>query len=406
VRFLSAVLLLLFALATQAPQAHAGRPTDAGAEVQRLVLEMEQFAGRNAWSGVDRAYLDLVELGEKGAELPQSAHVLGAHASKALGSTYDIWTRLTRAEALGPTEEIQTWLATIWANYGLVQLEVAPSWKAKIELGAKLDKSFAPDQLATVTQARETLQTERFYKGLLPHGSYEFGYLHFDVFGGPKLALVLKRTKEHGAPSASAPEPEVADVEEEVVPAAEDAGPEMAPSTVILLSKGDLDADTFAILAGIVKSELLGLVEIRTVRVFGASPRIFVQRHPLPNAAEGVAIVDNRPTLASLAELLTTAHALAKGTVRIVDDRLVLPEEAVASLELLVATPLPPERHGAAPLPLSSAAFARKGHVDSADPRSLVLDVEQDSSLESLLEGLAEVLELDESQVLRLIRNE
>ena len=183
------LIFLLLGLALMVP-AQAGSKDQA--EYQRLTEEIEKLAGRNAWSGVDRAYEAMVELSERGVKLRYEDHLLGAHASKSLGHINNNWVRLNRANAVNPTEESFMMLATLAANYGPVRLCVKKNYDKEATLVAK-DLGFMAEQRQVVEQARKSLAEEGEYVGLLPLGRYIFGEEPFDIIGGPEVEITLKK---------------------------------------------------------------------------------------------------------------------------------------------------------------------------------------------------------------------
>ena len=179
------------------------QPAFAGpqAEYNRLQEEATKLAARNAWKGVDRVYVQLTVLAEKGIPLSYSDHMMGATASKSLGSVNDTWTRVTAANEMDPTIQSFEMLAVIFANYGPVSLRIKKNWEGDTELVAK-DLGFNPEQQRVVQQARKDLEEERNYAGLLPLGRYVLGDKKFDIVGGPLVEVLLKKEPKYVLPES------------------------------------------------------------------------------------------------------------------------------------------------------------------------------------------------------------
>lgn len=189
----------ILALALSTAPAYAGKKADS-AEMYRLGRETEKLAEKNAWSGVDRNYGQMVALESKDVVIPVDIHMLGAQAARARGSVLDTWRRLKSALEQDPmSEEAMVWLANIGANYGEVNLVVSPAFKDEVVLEA-LDVGFAPDQRTTIDAARAALTEERRFDGLLPLGRYRLGHVPFDIVGEPRFTVTLKRPKPEEVP--------------------------------------------------------------------------------------------------------------------------------------------------------------------------------------------------------------
>lgn len=177
--------------------ASAGQVEDA--EHVRLTEEMRRLAKRNAWKGVESAYVELEKLGAKGGtRLTFEDHYLGAQASRALGSVNDTYDRLQKALQVGgekeAVKEALEWLNDLKANYGSVVLT------NKLKKPAELSPAqmpFAPDKRNVIVAAQAELASGAAYKGLLPIGEYTFGSLTFVVNANqPEAAYVLQEVKE------------------------------------------------------------------------------------------------------------------------------------------------------------------------------------------------------------------
>jgi hypothetical protein len=180
-------ILALAALLLAAP-VYAGEVEDA--EHIRLTEEMRRLSKRNAWKGVEAAYLELELLRDKrGVALSYEDYWLGAQSARAIGDINAVYARLKDAAKVEGTREVIEWLSDLDANYGQVRLESKK--KEAVEL-APAAMPFAPDQRAAIEAAQLQVTERGEYQGLLPKGSYSFGPEALDVVAGAELLeLVL-----------------------------------------------------------------------------------------------------------------------------------------------------------------------------------------------------------------------
>ena len=136
--------MLSMLLLSLALQAHAAEPSQAlsyeaasvsksqRAEYIRLSQEMERLAQRNAWSGVERAYVDCVETTHP---MTITDHINGAHAARAVGDVAAEAKRLRAAKVvldategyeLSVEKDLIEWIAEIDKNYTHVFLACDP----------------------------------------------------------------------------------------------------------------------------------------------------------------------------------------------------------------------------------------------------------------------------------------
>lgn len=252
------VHLLWLTLCTPAAAGTADR-----AEVDRLLNEMRALSARGAWDGVDRAWRAAMAVDP--ALVPAEAHVLGAHAAQNNGSMNGCWERLHRAHALSPTDETAEWIARIYANYGEVSLRATGGWKGLVLLDA-LDPTFSPDATHTLDAARQALLDARAYEGLLPLGRYRVGDEPFDIVGGPRVSVVLKKGE---GPTALPADPEPAPVAHIEATPALASDWEIRPAAVLTTAE-------WRALAWQVRRELLGLTEVDKVDISGDSEEIVI----------------------------------------------------------------------------------------------------------------------------------
>ena len=177
-----ALLVFLFA----AP-AFAGEVEDA--EHIRLTEEMRKLSKRNAWKGVEAAYVELEALEKRGVALTYEDHWLGAQAARALGDINGVYKRLKAAARVDGTTEVIEWLSDLDAHYG--QVDLTSKRKEPVTLAATV-MPFAPDQRAAIEAAVAAVTAGQAYQGLLPAGEYTFGDEAVSVkAGGEPVALAL-----------------------------------------------------------------------------------------------------------------------------------------------------------------------------------------------------------------------
>ncbi len=159
-------------------------------ERERLEQELETLATKNAWSGVERAYKRLVELG---TTLSVSAHLLGAQSARDSGITLACLHRLKSAVRSGagqlvepgtPIDEAMQQLDDLEAHYGRVRIRVGGK-RAPVLI--RPNQPFAPDARASIDNARVELAEHRFFRGMLPTGRYILDGFEFEVAGGPNF---------------------------------------------------------------------------------------------------------------------------------------------------------------------------------------------------------------------------
>lgn len=159
------------------------------AEKHRLVEEMKKLATRNAWGGVERSYLSLVDL-----RLPIEfdVHFLGAEAARSLGKTYPMYRRLERAAELDPQPEVLQTIKAMEKAYGRLRIVGNPRWKAEL---VRPSMPFAPDERKSIEFARSILLESGNFEGMVPVGDYQVGGKTFTVEAGTKWQeVVLERS--------------------------------------------------------------------------------------------------------------------------------------------------------------------------------------------------------------------
>ena len=177
------------------------------AEHRRLNEEMQKLAQRNAWTGVERNFQDLLALQKKGEVISYDEWYLGAQAARALGDMTSCRNRLASAVKVEGTEDAISWMEQIDASYHPVDLKTVDR-EAEASLVIK-GMPFAPDQRAAVEFAQQKVETERQFVGLLPAGEYTFtsgdvSQTFTVVVGGDPVLVKLTPSQAGGTAAAIA----------------------------------------------------------------------------------------------------------------------------------------------------------------------------------------------------------
>lgn len=156
---------------------------DPSAEVARLESEMESLSQRNAWAGVDRAYLEAIDVG---IPLDNDIHWLGVQAALAAGRMLTAWYRIDRM-TLDPAEpgaeptdydRARSEVGQIEQRYGLVAISVS---EGRVAALTRAEMPFAQRERDAIGYAREVVRVDRAYRGLLPVGDYRVDTATFSV---------------------------------------------------------------------------------------------------------------------------------------------------------------------------------------------------------------------------------
>lgn len=172
----------------------------------RLAEEIIVGAEKRAWTGVDKKYNELENLGEDAfgsVENPAQIHQLGADAARALGHFEEFRIRLLLAKTALDTDIGQiddTALRNILAElegikefYGAIRIapRSEPKSKRKKEKlsGPALEliegpPTFATGILFSIEVANNEITETGYFKGLIPAGEYTLGGMPFTVEKG------------------------------------------------------------------------------------------------------------------------------------------------------------------------------------------------------------------------------
>lgn len=162
---------------------------DPSAEHRRLQGELRKLAQKAAWSGVDRTYVSMVDLG---IQLDPNDHLQAAQAAIARGDALLAMLRFRRVIAQRPPpdapeedhvtyEDARSALERLETRYGPVSISVGEGRQPVL---LRPSAPFAPDERTAVEQATQRLAEERVFRGLLPVGEYEIDGRAFEVMAG------------------------------------------------------------------------------------------------------------------------------------------------------------------------------------------------------------------------------
>ena len=183
-------------------------------QVVRLKEDIVKLAQKNHWSGVNRTYEQLENLGDEAFKLLSLAeagniHKLGAQAAQVLGDIQQAQTRFFRANiALGSDtgrindttlREVLDELSKVDELYGAVRIapRSEPKSKRKQEKfqGPELMQVQGPSGLQphlrkSIEFAAEEIRDNGYFTGLIPFGEYRLGDESFTVTAGTKITDV------------------------------------------------------------------------------------------------------------------------------------------------------------------------------------------------------------------------
>ena len=162
-------------------------PGHVQAEYERLNMEMERLSERQAWRGVDRMYVQMIDLGV----VPSySDNLLAAEASRHLGEVAQQYERLKLAASQQNTADLESSIRRIENTHGLVQLSIARPKDAALILTTP---GINPDTRRTVEAAERMLQTKGEFVGMLPSGDYNFSGRTVSIQAGITLSVHISR---------------------------------------------------------------------------------------------------------------------------------------------------------------------------------------------------------------------
>ena len=338
---LPAALVIFGLLVTPA---QAGKKTAQQAEVRRLYEDANRLMDRGAWTGVERAYLQMLTLERRGSDLTHDHHLIGAKASQNLGDPYATWERLGRAQKIESRLDTLTELATIEATYSRFQIEIHPSFDGEITL-TSIDPVFDPLHRATLENAQEALAENRFLDGLLPLGRYELaGQLTLESYGGERQKVVLRSDRVTVVDPSDSLDIDLPD-------------PDALGKELSVVARGDLEAKQWSKLAADLQQKLLALEGVDAVQVIPV-PQNQIMADFNPDSLAGLGLSGE-----VLAEAVRTGHGLGADQITIGPRQLVLAPGAVKSTSELDATEISVE---GIVITLDTLARTREGPPPSA----------------------------------------
>jgi len=355
---MSTILTNVICALLLASPAHAGKKTAQQAEVRRLYEDATRLSDRGAWTGVERAYLQMLTLERKGAELGHDHHLIGAEAAQNQGDPFATWERLRRAQEVESRMETLTLLATIEATYSRFQIEIHPSFDGEITL-TSLDPLFDPLHRATLEAAEATLQENRYLDGLLPLGRYRLAEeVALESYGGDPQQVVLRANR------AMVVDPsEVLDID---LP-----DPDALQRSLSIVSRADLDAKQWPKLAAQLQKTLLSLEGIDAIEVQPAPPpKFFADFKPDSLGALGLSGDD-------LAAAARATFSLTEEQLVVRPRQLMIDPAPVGSLDALGQAEVPVDD---VVITLGALAKLREGLQPDAPPAGLRLKLTARSS--------------------------
>jgi hypothetical protein len=142
---------------------------EVAAKVRQIRDEMNRFAGKNAWNGVDRKYQQVIALTPN---VSLELHRLGAQAARMLGKTYEMYTRLENITQLESDTTVQQEISALESSYGRVRILGNIRWTVVL---SRPSMPFLPDQKSSVKYAIDELANTGSFEGMIPVGKYLIG---------------------------------------------------------------------------------------------------------------------------------------------------------------------------------------------------------------------------------------
>lgn len=146
------------------------------AEVRQLSQKMQARADNSQWTGVDRAYVEMMEICEaNNITVKEDTHWLGAKAARARG---DIASFIERAEKAPGIDEAQATLEYILDTYGKVSIkyEGKKNEMESIDFGptGAIAGGIDPSARNAASFAKKQLRETGEFEGYLPIGTYYY----------------------------------------------------------------------------------------------------------------------------------------------------------------------------------------------------------------------------------------
>lgn len=155
------------------------------AEYKRLSQEMERHASRQRWEKAERVFGEIQSLN---VDINYDDWILAAGVTQELGVIADTRTYLRNAFELRSTQQVKEWKKLIEDQYGDVVLEVKSN--DVFNFSPKFQTS-DPVKRTAIARAKEELDDNRSFSGMLPVGVYHFVGEDFEVQSGLEIVRSL-----------------------------------------------------------------------------------------------------------------------------------------------------------------------------------------------------------------------
>lgn len=199
-RLLKTLFVVQFLLIAGYPRDGTAKTVEAEAELVRLQSDIVRLMQRNAWKGVERAYLAMLDLD---TDLRAQDHMAGEQAARLRGDISSAYVRLSAA--IGDRDSVSAnskpdikdallRLQSIEQRYGRVSLEVQ---SGRIPALVRFDWPFPREERVAIEVGRVTLAKERVYKGFLPIGKYMIDGQFFEIDPGNTSTDILVKSPEN-----------------------------------------------------------------------------------------------------------------------------------------------------------------------------------------------------------------
>ncbi len=153
----------------------------------RLTDEIENLTKKNAWSGVERKFNELEKM-RCLDQLDADTFLAAAQAAQRIGKTFEMFERLSAAQAIDPTDEIQANIDGILNNYGRVHIRGSARKRATL---IREVMPFPPDQRKSIEYAQSVMEGKGSFRGMLPAGEYQVADITFKVEAGQEFQEIL-----------------------------------------------------------------------------------------------------------------------------------------------------------------------------------------------------------------------
>jgi hypothetical protein len=163
-------MIWLWATALAAnPEPVPASPVPNVAEYERLTQELEVLASKNAWSGVERTFQELLATG-----VPPSAAdwLRGAESARVVGDIGTVYLRVREARKVEPDNRmIVEWLYAMDQQFGQVVLACDLGSLIQLRCDAM---PFDPEAQRAIRFAQQQIRDTCWFDGRLPEGNYRF----------------------------------------------------------------------------------------------------------------------------------------------------------------------------------------------------------------------------------------